>query len=134
MTDNADNIREVPQFPRFCAGCPLIPDGVAAVLTGAEMLTMSALRGFRFAREAPELAEPFAGDIRITAEAVSSDKPGVDPGDTARLLIRLGDEIAAADVARLITDCPGPQRTRLRRLAGTKGTCGCLGSQPLRRI
>jgi hypothetical protein len=116
---------EEPERPRLCAECPLVPPGVTAELTGAEVETMETLRRFRFAVDSPEAAAHFANSTRIHTEAVETTNPQVDVGDVASMLVD-ANGMGAEALATAIRECPGPVRSRLQRIVGSKGVCGCM--------
>ncbi|HEX6462651.1 MAG TPA: hypothetical protein VFZ58_05305 [Candidatus Saccharimonadales bacterium] len=120
--------------PRLCTDCPMLPEGVQAVLTDAYIVTMTELRRYFFARDNPELAERFVGLTRIHTEVVTSARPNVDVGDTAAMLVQAGCK-GGKELKELVRQCSGPRYTRLQRcvqrlrlfkLLGGRGSCGCM--------
>lgn len=118
--------------PLMCDGCPILPAGVRARLIGAETITAEGLRRYQVFVDNPDVTRRWAGRIRITAKAVSSDDGSTEAGTTA--VLSVNDPGTGADgIADLIRKCPGPKRfTDLLQLIFFKRVCGCLGPQ-LRR-
>lgn len=109
--------------PRFCEGCPYVPDGVIAEVSDVDVLNMGRLSRYRFAREDPETALAVTEIATITSVVAEiSGAKGVELGDEATMQIhRHGRD--RAEIMDAIRDCPGPQRSRIQKALGSKGVC-----------
>lgn len=109
--------------PRFCSDCPLIPKGVTAELTSAQVVTRRSLNRYVFAHDAPELADHFAGQTRIKATVLESRRPDTDVGDEATMLVE-ADGKEFYDLIEDVRNCSGAVRNRIQRLLHLRGRCG----------
>lgn len=114
--------------PRFCAICPMVQKGVTAALTGAEVVTRGELNRFRFARDAPEVAQQFTGQTRIYAKVIASDVPHVEVDDTATMLVR-AEGLGYTDLKALVQNCSGPKFTWWQKIFDLKGRCGAIDNR-----
>lgn len=114
--------------PQFCKGCPLVPEGVTAVLDYADVVRAGEIRRFRFAHDVPELAAHFIGKTRIHATVVETTNPEVEVDAKAQMM--LSTDIDPDEVGKRIRECHQPAR----RFFGLSRSCGALGPQPRRGV
>ena len=94
---------------QFCVGCPIIPNGVMAVLTGVEAVTVGAR-------------------VWLHIKVVSSTSPNVNVDDETSMLVDVG-QLSADVVPKMVRCCKGPARNWWMWLIGIKAVCGCFGPQ-----
>ena len=122
--------------PLLCPTCPMVPKGVTAALTDAEIVTMTSLRRFRFAVQAPQLAQPFVGNTRIHTEVVASAHPTIEVGDTASMLVG-ANGMAYQALKEVVRNCNGPVFSWFQKILkpfGFRGRCGVMDNRHMTHL
>lgn len=123
--------------PRFCEGCPFIPENVVAEVESVVPVGPE-LGQYRFAYDdinevdgmtGKELAGHLRRFSRLTARVIESANPKIAVGDEATVMV-LADTKGEAAIKADFDTCPGPKLPgRVARLLGRNSTCQAVYTQ-----